>query len=120
MQQRRQKNEDGRTNSEKRIATRRTPTIRAKRSIDCSPILWNRFNTMKTIQVVLDGPLLRAADRAAKWLKVNRSALFRAALRAHLAALSTGERKRADRAGYERSPDRDGGAWDKVAAWPED
>lgn len=82
--------------------------------------MWTRFNSVETIQVVLDGRLLRAADRAAKRLKVNRSALVRDALRAHLAALTTVERQKADRAGYQRSPDRDGGPWDKVAAWPED
>jgi len=75
---------------------------------------------METIQVVLDEALLRAADRAARRFKVNRSALVRDALRAHLAALSTRERERADRAGYAKAPDRDGAAWDKVAAWPED
>ena len=44
---------------------------------------------METIQVVLDRTLLRAADRAARKLKTNRSALFREALRAHLARIET-------------------------------
>jgi metal-responsive CopG/Arc/MetJ family transcriptional regulator len=77
---------------------------------------------METIQVVLEAELLQAADRAARRLKVNRSALFREALRTHLGGLARRERERADRAGYERRPD--GGAadavWEKVAAWPED
>jgi metal-responsive CopG/Arc/MetJ family transcriptional regulator len=76
---------------------------------------------METIQIVLEEDLLEAADRAARRLKVNRSALFRQALRAHLAGLARRERERADRAGYERHPD--GGAdavWEKVAAWPEE
>jgi metal-responsive CopG/Arc/MetJ family transcriptional regulator len=77
---------------------------------------------METIQVVLEEDLLQAADRAARRLKVNRSALLREALRAHLAALARRERERADRAGYERHPDRGAGdaVWEKVAAWPED
>ena len=58
---------------------------------------------METIQVVLDRTLLRAADRAARKLKTNRSALFREALRA-------------------RYPDAldEPAVWDKVADWPED
>jgi metal-responsive CopG/Arc/MetJ family transcriptional regulator len=75
---------------------------------------------METIQVVLDKRLLRAADRAAKRLKVNRSALIRDALRAHLAALSTRERERADRDGYLRLPDREFAGWRKAASWPDD
>ncbi len=74
---------------------------------------------METIQVVLDSVLLRAADRAARRFNLNRSALIRDALRAHLAALATREREQADRAGYERSPDRHGG-WETVASWPDD
>lgn len=83
-------------------------------------ILWSKIDNMETIQVVLDAALLRAADRAARRFKINRSALMRDALRAHLAALSTRERERADREGYARSSDRDADVWDKVAAWPED
>ena len=83
-------------------------------------ILWSMVHNMETIQVVLDAALLRAADRAARRFKVNRSALVRDALRAHLAALSRGEREQADRAGYTKTPDRDGAVWDQVAAWPED
>lgn len=75
---------------------------------------------METIQVVLDAALLRAADRAARRFKVNRSALVRDALRAHLAALARREREKADRAGYTNTPDSGDAAWDKVAAWPED
>ena len=75
---------------------------------------------METIQVVLDKALLRATDRAAKRLKLNRSALIREALRGHLAALSTRERERADREGYLRLPDREFAVWDKIASWPDD
>ncbi len=83
--------------------------------------LWNRINTMEIVQVVLDAPLLRAADRAAKRLKVNRSALVRAALEQHLKRLTLAEREARDREGYRRSSSgRDGlDAWDRVAAWPD-
>lgn len=76
---------------------------------------------MHTIQVVLDEKLLRAADRTARRLKQNRSALLRDALREHLVRLAVKEKERRDREGYRRLAD-DGSlaAWDKVAAWPED
>jgi len=72
--------------------------------------------------VVLDAELLRAADRAARRMKTNRSALFREALRAHLRSLETRDRERRDREGYARYPDSmdEPGVWDKVADWPED
>jgi predicted transcriptional regulator len=84
-------------------------------------MLWSTLHSMETIQVVLEEDLLRAADRAARRLKVNRSALLREALRTHLAALARRQRERADRAGYERQPDRAGSdaVWERVAAWPE-
>jgi metal-responsive CopG/Arc/MetJ family transcriptional regulator len=77
---------------------------------------------METIQVVLDADLLRAADRAARKLKTNRSALLRDALRAHLRQLETRDRERRDREGYVRYPDSldEPSVWDKVADWPED
>jgi metal-responsive CopG/Arc/MetJ family transcriptional regulator len=84
--------------------------------------MWIRIHSMETIQVVLDRTLLRAADRAARKLKTNRSALFREALRAHLARIETLEKEKADREGFKRYPDSlDAPAvWDKVADWPED
>lgn len=75
---------------------------------------------METIQVVLDPQLLKAADRAARRCKVNRSALVRDALRAHLAALAIRDREELDRAGYEKTPDKFDRAWQRVEAWPED
>jgi metal-responsive CopG/Arc/MetJ family transcriptional regulator len=74
---------------------------------------------MQTIQVVLDDALLKLADRAARRAKLNRSALFREALRGHLQRLETFEKERRDRAGYERTPATEFGVWDKGAAWPE-
>jgi len=77
---------------------------------------------METIQVVLGAPLLRAADRAARRLEINRSALVRAALEQHLKRLDVLEREARDRDGYRRRPDgRDDVApWEGVAAWPEE
>jgi len=77
---------------------------------------------MATIQVVLETELLRAADRAVRKLKTNRSALFREALRAHLKKLDQHEREKRDQEGYVRYPDSrdEPAAWDKVADWPED
>ena len=72
--------------------------------------------------MVLDAELLRAADRAARRLKTNRSALFREALRAHLRVLEIRDRERRDREGFARYPDSldEPAVWDKVADWPED
>ena len=77
---------------------------------------------MATIQVVIDEPLLRAADRAARRQKINRSSLMRSALREHLQRLRVREMEKADREGYDRHPEdlREGALWDKVAAWPDD
>ena len=75
---------------------------------------------METIQVVMEGGLLKAADRAARKLKVNRSALIRDAIREHLRRLHTRELELQEREAYERIPDdpQEFAVWDKVAAWP--
>lgn len=75
---------------------------------------------METIQIVLDLDLLRAADRAVRKLKTNRSALVRQALRAYLRRLDTEDREHRDREGYLRYPDSldDPAVWDRVADWP--
>jgi metal-responsive CopG/Arc/MetJ family transcriptional regulator len=77
---------------------------------------------MATIQVVLESELLKAADRVVRRLKINRSALFRDALRAYLRRLDAREREARDREGYVRYPDSldEPSAWDKVADWPEE
>ncbi len=77
---------------------------------------------METIQVVLEADLLKAADRAARKLKTNRSALFREALRAHLKRIDLRERETQDREGFIRYPDSldRPAVWDKVADWPDD
>jgi len=77
---------------------------------------------MGTVQIVLGKELLKAADRAARRRRVNRSALVREALREHLMRLAAREREQQDRAGYEALPIQPSefDVWDKTAAWPED
>ncbi len=77
---------------------------------------------MQTIQVVLDDKLLRAADRAARRVRVNRSALIREALRLHLERMRTKELEDREREGYRKHPDtgEDALLWEREAAWPED
>ena len=77
---------------------------------------------METIQVVLDGKLLKAADIAAKRQKVNRSALIREALQEHLKRLHLVDLEERDRRGYQAKPQRieEYRPWEEAAAWPED
>ena len=77
---------------------------------------------METIQVVLEADLLKAADKAVRKLKTNRSALFREALREHLKRIDALEREKRDREGYERYPDSldQPAVWDRVADWPDE
>ena len=77
---------------------------------------------METIQVVLDSRLLRATERAARRTKLNRSALIREALRAHLNNLDIREREVRDRKGYEASPrgSSDLSGWEAEGTWPEE
>ena len=77
---------------------------------------------MGTVQIVLGKELLKAADRAARRRRVNRSALVREALRDHLKRLAVREREQQDRAGYEARPIEPGefDAWDKVSSWPDE
>lgn len=77
---------------------------------------------MKTIQIVIDGPTLAAADRAALRSHVNRSQLVRDAVRHYLATTAVRDAEAADRAGYERVPATDAAldAWDEVQSWPAD
>jgi metal-responsive CopG/Arc/MetJ family transcriptional regulator len=75
---------------------------------------------METIQVVMETELRKAADRAARRLRTNRSALIRKALRDHLHRLRTRELEEQERDAYERIPDDpiEFAVWDKVATWP--
>ena len=77
---------------------------------------------METIQVVLDGKLLQAADRAARRTKRNRSALIRDALREHLRQLEIRALEDRDREGYSRQPQahEEVLAWEAEASWPDE
>jgi metal-responsive CopG/Arc/MetJ family transcriptional regulator len=77
---------------------------------------------METVQIVLDKALLRAADRAAKKTRQNRSALVRVALREHLKKLEIAAMEERDREGYRKHPEdiAEVLAWEQVAAWPEE
>jgi hypothetical protein len=63
-----------------------------------------RKPTMKTIQVVLDARLLRAAGLAEKRHKMNRSALIRQALQRHLKRFRELELEEQDRRGFMARP----------------
>jgi len=69
----------------------------------------------------MDVDLVRAADRAARRARVNRSVLVCEALREHLRRLELRELETRDRAGYEKHPEdsAEGANWERVAAWPE-
>ncbi len=73
---------------------------------------------MERIQVVLDSKLLRATEAAARRTKLNRSALVREALRAHLKNLNIRNRELRDRKGYQASPpdSEDLSGWEAEAA----
>jgi len=77
---------------------------------------------MVTIQVVLDDSLLELADRFAKRQRINRSALIREALRAHLKKLRYAELENQERAAYEQRPDdlNEVSRSERVADWPDD
>jgi metal-responsive CopG/Arc/MetJ family transcriptional regulator len=75
---------------------------------------------MKTIQVVIDSKLLKAADVAARRRKLNRSSLIRAAIREHLKRLHDLELEQEERRAYLLTPQRteDYKPWEDIAEWP--
>ena len=75
---------------------------------------------METVQIVLDKDLLDAADKAARQMKQNRSALIRHALREHLKRLEVLTREERDRVGYAKRPQalKETLRWEAQAAWP--
>lgn len=77
---------------------------------------------METIQIVLEKSLLQAADKAARRLKRNRSALFRDALREHLRSLEIRAKEARDREGYSKRSDTptEALAWEAESVWPEE
>jgi metal-responsive CopG/Arc/MetJ family transcriptional regulator len=76
---------------------------------------------MRTIQVVVDEPLIEAADKVAQEEGLNRSALIREALRAYLVQAKRRELEKRDREGYLRFPDTEDDlqGWEQEAAWPD-
>lgn len=75
---------------------------------------------METIQVVMEKGLLRATEHAARRAKINRSALIRDALRAHLHRLRIEELEERDRKGYQavRKDAAEAPDWESEAVWP--
>jgi metal-responsive CopG/Arc/MetJ family transcriptional regulator len=76
---------------------------------------------METIQVVLDGKLLKAADTAARRQRVNRSELIRQALQRYLKYLHARELEDQERRAYQAKPQRQEEVriWEDIASWPE-
>ena len=77
---------------------------------------------METIQLVIDTPLRKEADRLAKKSKVNRSELFRELLRAHLKQVRIREMEERERRAYEKTPqtEEEIHMWEHETAWLED
>lgn len=76
---------------------------------------------MSTIQIVLDDDLLKVTDKIARQRKVNRSALVREALRAHIKGLRIRELEEREKKGYQAKPDSldDWDVWERELVWPE-
>jgi metal-responsive CopG/Arc/MetJ family transcriptional regulator len=77
---------------------------------------------MEIVQIVLDKKLLHAADRAAKRVGRNRSALVRDALREHLRRLELRASEELDRQGYslQSQADTETSGGESEAVWPEE
>ena len=76
---------------------------------------------MLTIQIVLEEGLLKAADQEVKRLRINRSKLFRTALREHLKRSRVKTDEDRERSAYLKTPEGDAMvAFERVTAWPED
>ena len=74
---------------------------------------------MRTIQITIDAPLLRAVDTEVRRRRMTRSALIRASLQAALKAARTHDLEELHRRGYEENPpDDDLDLWKRVQAWP--
>lgn len=74
---------------------------------------------MKTIQIVIDEKLLRAADRAVRRTRTSRSRLFREAVAEHLRRLRIREAEEREARAYTATPADEFDVWDKVSQWPE-
>jgi metal-responsive CopG/Arc/MetJ family transcriptional regulator len=75
---------------------------------------------VETVRIVIDRNLLEAADKAARQMKQNRSALIRHALREDLKRLDALQGEERDRAGYTRRPQalEETSPWEMEASWP--
>ena len=76
---------------------------------------------MRTVQITLDEELLASVNKAAKRLKMTRSAFMRKTLCEALKRLTVSELEKKHRQGYERRPVRRGefDVWEKEQAWPD-
>jgi metal-responsive CopG/Arc/MetJ family transcriptional regulator len=76
---------------------------------------------MRTVQMTLDERLVERVDRAARKLGTTRSAFTRDALREALTRLTTVEKERRHRRGYEALPVERGefDDWASEQAWPD-
>ena len=76
---------------------------------------------MKTVQVTLDETLVSAVDKAARKLKISRSAFTREALRTALKRIRDEGEEQRHRAGYVRKPIKKGefDIWEDEQVWGE-
>jgi len=79
------------------------------------------MTVMRTVQMTLDERLVERVDRAARKLGTTRSAFTRDALRAALGRMTTAEKERRHRRGYEAKPVREGefDDWQSEQVWPD-
>src|SRR5437667_4235293 len=76
---------------------------------------------MRTVQMTLDTKLVKDVDRAAKRLRLTRSAFARRALAAEVERLRIEELERRHREGYLRHPVEPGEFdWPEDEGWPDD
>jgi metal-responsive CopG/Arc/MetJ family transcriptional regulator len=75
---------------------------------------------MKTIQIVIEERLLRAADREVKRTKTSRSKLFREAVAEHLRRIRIREAEEREARAYGAKPADEFDVWDRVDQWPEE
>lgn len=75
---------------------------------------------METVQIVIDQKLLKAADRAARRARQNRSELVREAIREHLRRLEIRALEEREREAYGKQPQtrEEIELWEKAASWP--
>jgi len=77
------------------------------------------IHIMKTIQMTIDEPLLKAVDRVSKARKTTRSAFIRYAVEAELRREQIQIREAQDAEGYARHPVKKGefDVWEKEQDW---